>query len=128
MRLSRVQHNRSDNKDAINKLLSCLFHRRRLSPPFSPLDILGMKCVRTFVSRDRNWIKNIGIKTHNKCNILCIRVRLLTAFGFEEEEECSSQDDPLAVVHLDLSREAFWVCVSLSRLQNYLWRPISDTI
>ena len=54
MRLSRVQHNRSD-KDAI-KL--CLFHRRRLSPPFSPLDILGMKCVRTFVSRDRNWIKN----------------------------------------------------------------------
>ena len=35
MRLSRVQHNRSDNKDAINKLLSCLFHRRRLSPPFS---------------------------------------------------------------------------------------------
>ena len=98
--------------------------------------------MRTFVSRDRNWIKNIGIKTHNKCNIICIRVRLLTAFGFEEEEEeCSSQDDPLAVVHLDLSREAFWVCVSLSRLHarvgllllslgktTYLWRPISDTI
>ena len=25
MRLSRVQHNRSDDKDAINKLLSCVF-------------------------------------------------------------------------------------------------------
>ena len=114
MRLSRVQHNRSDDKDAINTLLSCVFfivvdsHQNHFhSSGYCTRDEIWL---RTFVSRDRNWIKNIGLKTHNKCNILCIRVRLLTAFGFEEEEEeeeCSSQDDPLAVVHLDLSREAF---------------------
>ena len=82
-----------------------------------------MKCVRTFVSRDRNWIKHRTYKIHECTNVV---VRVCYWPGVEEEE-CSSQD-PLAVVHLDLSREAFWVCVSLSRLQNYLWRPISDTI
>ena len=110
MRLSRVQHNRSDNKDAINKL-SCLFHRRRLSPPFSPLDILGMKCVRTFVSRDRNWIKNIGIKTHNKCNIICIRVRLLTA-GLRGGVMLFA--GPSGSISRSFSRGFLGVCLSLS--------------
>ena len=110
MRLSRVQHNRSD-KDAI-KLL-CLFHRRRLSPPFSPLDILGMKCVRTFVSRDRNWIKNIGIKTHNKCNIICIRVRLLTA-GLRGGGGVLFAGPSGSSTSRSFSRGFLGVCVSLS--------------
>ena len=128
MRLSRVQHNRSDNKDAINKL-SCLFHRRRLSPPFSPLDILGMKCVRTFVSRDRNWIQHRTYKIHECTNVV---VRVCYWPGVEEEE-CSSQD-PLAVyISIFLGRLFGFVCVSLSRLHSVslgktLWGPISDAM
>ena len=109
MRLSRVQHNRSDDKDAI-KL--CLCHRRRLSPP--PKTSSGYArdeiCVRTFVSRDRNWIKHRTYKIHECTNVV---VRVCYWPGVEEEE-CSSQD-PLAVyISIFLGRLFGFACVSLS--------------
>ena len=66
----------------------------------------------TFVSRDRKWIKNIGIKTQ-KCDVyLC--ASLLTASGLRGVVLLLT--GPSGVMCLDLSRrEAFWVVfVSLS--------------
>ena len=110
MRLSRVQRKRSDDKDAI-KL--CLCHRRRLSPP--PKTSSGYArdeiCVRTFVSRDRNWIQHRTYKIHECTNVV---VRVCYWPGVEEEEECSSQD-PLAVyISIFLGRLFGFACVSLS--------------
>ena len=120
------------NKDAAIKL-SCLCHRRRLFSPPPPKTSPGYArdeiYVRTFVSRDRNWIQHRTYKIH-KCTNVVVRVCYWPGF---EEEECSSQD-PLAVyISIFLGRLFGFVCVSLSRLHSVslgktLWGPISDAM
>ena len=80
--------------------------------------------LRTFVSRDRNWIKNIGIKTHNKCDIICIRVRLLTA-GLRGGGGVLFAGPSGSSTSRSFSRGFLGVCLSLSStkllMETNLW-------